>query len=163
MFGGGPWARILHPFLGLLMVLGFAVLFAQVWRDNLWTPLDSDWLRHSGQLISGHEEGMTPVAKYNAGQKLVFWVSATCLGVLLATGFVFWRQWFADAYPLPLRRAAVVLHATAAAILILSVIVHAYAAIWVKGSVRAMTRGAVSEAWARRHHRLWYCEISGGR
>jgi len=62
-----------------------------------------------------------------------------------------------------LRRAAVVLHATAAAILILSVIVHVYAAIWVKGSVRAMTRGTVSEAWARRHHPLWYREISGGR
>ena len=163
LFGGGPWARILHPFLGVLMVLGFAVLFAQVWRENLWTKLDNEWLRRSGQLISGHEDGMPPVAKYNAGQKLVFWVSAICLLVLLVTGFVFWRPWFADAFPVPLRRAAVVLHATAATILILSVIVHVYAAIWVKGSVRAMTRGTVSEAWARRHHPLWYRQINGDR
>jgi len=163
LFGGGPWARILHPFLGVLMVLGFAVLFAQVWRENLWTKLDNEWLRRSGQLISGHEDGMPPVAKYNAGQKLVFWVSAICLLVLLVTGFVFWRPWFADAFPVPLRRAAVVLHATAATILILSVIVHIYAAIWVKGSVRAMTRGTVSEAWARRHHPLWYRQINGDR
>jgi formate dehydrogenase subunit gamma len=39
--------------------------------------------------------------------------------------------------------------------------VHVYAAIWVKGSVQAMTRGTVSDNWARRHHLLWFRKISG--
>ena len=55
-------------------------------------------------------------------------------------------------------RIAVVLHALAAFILILGVIVHVYAGIWVKGSIRAMTRGYVSRAWLRKHHLGWYRE-----
>ncbi len=50
---------------------------------------------------------MPPVGKYNAGQKLVFWSAAICLVVLLVTGFMFWQPWFADAFPIVVRRIAV--------------------------------------------------------
>jgi formate dehydrogenase subunit gamma len=53
------------------------------------------------------------------------------------------------------------LHAIAALVLILAIIVHVYAAIWVKGSIQAMTRGVVGENWVRLHHALWHREISG--
>ncbi|MFA7503950.1 MAG: formate dehydrogenase subunit gamma [Burkholderiaceae bacterium] len=159
LFGGGPWTRILHPFVGLAMVIGFVILFFQVWRDNFWNRHDSEWVRHSPRLLRGDEEGMPPVAKYNAGQKGVFWLFAVCLAVLLVTGFLFWEPWFAGAIPMFLRRLASVLHAAAAFVLVLGVIVHVYAAIWVRGSMRAMTRGTVSRAWARRHHPLWYREF----
>jgi formate dehydrogenase subunit gamma len=160
LFGGGPWTRILHPFFGVLMVLGFALLFLQVWRENLWTARDTEWALRAPELLKGHEENMPPVGKYNAGQKGVFWAFAVSLVLLLVTGFMFWQPWFADFFSVPLRRIAVVLHALAAVVLILSVIVHVYAAIWVKGSVHAMTRGTVSDNWARRHHPLWHKEIS---
>ena len=42
---------------------------------------------------------------------------------------------------------------------ILAIIIHIYSAIWVKGSIRAMTRGTVSAAWAKHHHPAWYKEI----
>lgn len=160
LFGGGVWSKILHPFFGLAMVLGFVFLFFQVWRDNFWTKDDSDWMRRSPTLLRGHEEDMPPVGKYNAGQKVVFWLFAVCLLVLLVTGFMFWQPWFAEAFPILVRRIAVVLHAFAAFILILGVIVHVYAALWVKGSVSAMTRGTVTETWARRHHPVWYRKVN---
>ncbi len=34
-------------------------------------------------------------------------------------------------------------------------IVHVYAAFWVRGTVRAMTRGSVTGGWAWKHHRKW--------
>jgi len=160
-FGGGVWTRILHPIFGLLMVLGFVFLFAAVWRDNLWNRGDSEWVRKAPELLRGHEDAMPPVGKYNAGQKGVFWLFAVCLLVLLVTGFMFWQPWFADYFPIIVRRIAVLLHAIAAFGLVLGVIVHVYAAIWVKGSVRAMTRGTVSPAWARRHHPEWYRDVAG--
>jgi len=43
---------------------------------------------------------------------------------------------------------------------VLSIIVHIYAGIWIKGSVGAMLHGWVSRAWARRHHELWYREVT---
>jgi formate dehydrogenase subunit gamma len=160
LFGGGPWTRILHPFLGVLMVLGFAVLFAQVWRENVWKPGDTQWLEAAPRLVlTGDESAMPPVAKYNGGQKVVFWVFVVCLVLLFVTGFVFWQPWFANAFPIPLRRVAVVVHSASAVVLILGVIAHVYAAIWVKGTMRAMTRGTVTAAWARQNHPLWYREV----
>ena len=156
LFGGGPWTRILHPFVGLAMVIGFVILFFQVWRDNVWNRYDTEWLRRSPSLMRGEEGGMPPAARYNAGQKGVFWLFAVSLLVLLVTGFLFWEPWFASAVPILLRRLAVVLHAIAAFVMVLGVIVHVYAAIWVQGSMRAMTRGTVTRSWARRHHPLWY-------
>lgn len=160
LFGGGTWTRILHPFFGVLMVCGFVLLFLQVWRENTWKARDTAWLKAAPHLImTGDEKSMPPVGKYNAGQKLVFWAFAASLVVLFATGFVFWQPWFANAFPIPLRRVAVVLHALSAVVLILSVIAHVYAAIWVKGTMQAMTRGTVSENWARQNHPLWYREV----
>jgi len=159
LFGGGPWTRILHPFFGLLMVLGFVFLFFQVWHENIWKPRDTQWVRQAGDLLKGDEGKMPQVGKYNAGQKAVFWVFSICLVLLFVTGFMFWRPWFVDFFPITVRRIAVVVHAVSAVVLVLSVIVHVYAAIWVKGSIRAMTRGTVSEGWARRHHPLWFSEL----
>lgn len=160
-FGGGQWTRILHPFFGLFMVLGFVFLFFAVVRDNFWTRADTEWVKKAPQLIkTGDEQGLPPVHKYNAGQKGVFWVFAISLVLLLITGFMFWQPWFADFFPIPLRRIAMLVHAVAALALVLSVIVHVYAAIWVKGSFRAMTRGTVHEDWAKSHHPLWYKEVT---
>jgi formate dehydrogenase subunit gamma len=39
-------------------------------------------------------------------------------------------------------------------------IVHVYAVIWVKGTARAMTRGTVSEGWAKLNHPLWHQEMT---
>jgi formate dehydrogenase subunit gamma len=41
--------------------------------------------------------------------------------------------------------------------------VHIYAGIWIKGSIGAMLHGWVSRAWARKHHELWYREVTGDK
>ena len=163
LLGGGVWTRILHPFLGCAMFLAFLSLFLRLWRQNVWTDADREWMRHSGEMLRGDESHMPPAGKYNAGQKAVFWVAAIALVLLLATGITFWQPWFADAFPITLRRVAVLLHAFSAFVLVITIIVHIYAAIWVKGTVRAMTRGTVTEAWARQNHPLWYKEMTGGK
>jgi len=163
LLGGGSWSRILHPFLGLAVCLCFLGLFLRLWRDNLMTEADREWRKHSGDMLRGEtsHQGMPPVGRYNAGQKGVFWLMSLCLALLLITGVMFWQPWFANSFPITLRRIAVLLHAAAAVALVLGVVMHVYAAIWVKGTLRAMTRGSVSEAWAKQHHALWHKEISG--
>lgn len=160
LFGGGPWTRILHPFLGVLMFLSFAGLMAKVWHHNRITDADKKWLTAVSEVVSGREENLQEVGRYNGGQKVLFWIMVACMFVLLVSGIMFWQPWFADSFPIGLRRLAVLLHAFSAAVLIIGVIVHVYAAIWVKGTIRAMTRGTVSEAWARKHHPAWYREVS---
>lgn len=40
---------------------------------------------------------------------------------------------------------------------------HVYAAIWTRGTLRAMTRGTVTGGWAFRHHRKWFKELAQRR
>jgi formate dehydrogenase subunit gamma len=163
LFGGGQWTRILHPFLGVLMVIGFLGLFFKLWRQNLINARDREWAKHAGRMFKGDKDGMPPAGKYNYGQKVVFWLMVLSLLVLVVTGFMFWRPWFAPFFSIGVMRVAVLLHAIAAVVLVLSVIVHVYAAIWVKGTMRAMTRGTVTENWARLNHPLWHEEVSRHR
>jgi formate dehydrogenase subunit gamma len=163
LFGGGPWARILHPFMGVLMFVSFLGLFLKLWKQNVVTAADQEWRKHAGDMLRGNKANMPPVGKYNYGQKMVFWAMAVSLVVLLVTGLVFWRPWFAPYFPINALRAAVLLHSISAVVLIAATIMHVYAAIWVKGTVRAMTRGTVTEGWAEANHPLWRREVSKGR
>ena len=89
-------------------------------------------------------------------------VTANTLSLLalLVTGVMFWRPWFAGAFPIPVIRIAALIHAFSAFVLILTLIVHVYAAIWVRGTMRAMTRGTVTEGWARTNHALWHEQVT---
>ena len=107
-------------------------------------------------MLRGNKANLPPVGKYNYGQKMVFWVMAFSLLLLVVTGFMFWQPWFTPYLPVNAQRVAVLLHAVAAVLLVAGTIIHVYAAIWVKGTVRAMTRGTVSEGWARLNHPLWH-------
>lgn len=162
IFGGPQWTRIVHPYFGIGVFIAFLFMLARYWRDNLPTKDDAEWIKHSGDMLKGNQTAMPPVGKYNAGQKGVFWGVCICLIVLLVTGVLFWQAWFADSVPIPLQRLAVVLHALTAFIISLLVVIHIYAALWVKGTVRAMTQGTVSAGWAKQHHYLWYKKVTGG-
>lgn len=163
LFGGGSWSRILHPFMGLLMALSFLGLFFKLRRDNAITAADREWRAHMGDMLKGHKAALPPVGKFNYGQKLVFWGSALSLLVLVVTGVMFWRPWFDGSFAIDVQRVAVVAHAVAAVLLIAVTIIHVYAVIWVKGTARAMTRGTVSEGWAKLNHPLWHEEMTKGR
>lgn len=162
-FGGGSWSRILHPFMGVLMVLGFLGMVVRVRKDNHFTDADRKWRQHMGEVLRGDKASLPPVGKYNWGQKMVFWLMLWSLLVLVVTGVLFWRPWFDGYFSIEVQRVAVLLHAIAAVVLIAVTIIHIYAAIWVKGTMRAMTRGTVTESWAKTNHAQWYRETTQGK
>jgi formate dehydrogenase subunit gamma len=163
LFGSPQWARILHPWIGVFMFASFLVLAATMWRRNLWESNDTQWMRQIGDEVMNRDDALPPIGKYNPGQKLLFFVMVATMIVLLATGLVIWRSvigvWIP--WPVTLYRFAVLLHAFCAFVLIAGIIVHIYAGLWVKGSIRAMVRGSVTHAWAHHHHRGWFREVTG--
>jgi len=44
LFGGGVWARILHPYLGVIMAVSFLVMFFRFRSLNVMTAADKEWL-----------------------------------------------------------------------------------------------------------------------
>ena len=159
LFGGGTWTRILHPFIGVAMAIMFVLMALRFAGRNRIKAHDRQWLSQWRKVINNNEEGVPAVGKYNGGQKLLFWVLVVSMLMLLLSGIVIWREYFSGFFAIGVIRLASVLHAFFAFVLIASIVVHVYAAIWVKGSVGAMTSGKVSWAWARKHHKLWYDEM----
>jgi formate dehydrogenase subunit gamma len=163
LFGGGQWTRAVHPWIGVVLFLSFGLLFIRFWRANLWRRVDIAWLARIRDVLAGAEEKLPEVGKYNAGQKVVFWGMSALILLLIATGLVIWDQYFSQYTTVDQKRLAVVIHAAAAVVIISVWIVHVYAAIWVRGTFGAMTRGRVTGGWAWRHHRKWFRELVGSR
>ncbi|HEV7322108.1 MAG TPA: formate dehydrogenase subunit gamma [Ensifer sp.] len=161
LFGGGQTTRWLHPIVGVVLVASFLLLFAQMWKLNLPRREDVEWSRKIGDLLQGNEEKLPELGKYNAGQKVVFWGMSGLILLLVTTGIMIWEQYFPHLVSIPVRRVAVAVHSLAALFTILIFIVHVYAAIWTRGTIRAMTRGTVTGGWAFRHHRKWLRELAG--
>lgn len=160
LFGGGQWTRAVHPWIGIVLVVSYAGMVVQFWRDNLWTRDDSAWILSIDRVLANEEEGVPEVARFNAGQKFVFWSMALLIPVLLFTGLLAWEVYFGTATSIETQRAALLIHSLAAIAAIIIWIIHVYAAIWVRGSMRAMTQGYVTPGWAWRHHRKWFRSLA---
>jgi len=161
LFGGGQWTRILHPFVGCVMFLSFMILALRFWHHNYLDKSDVQWMKQIDDVLANREDRLPEIGKYNAGQKLVFFVMVVSLVLLLLSGIVIWRAYFAFYFPITVIRLAAVVHAATAFVLITSIIIHIYAGLWVKGSIGAMVRGTVTYGWARKHHPRWFKEIIG--
>jgi formate dehydrogenase subunit gamma len=161
LLGGGQWTRILHPFIGCVMFLSFLILALRFWHHNYLDKSDLQWMRQINDVLNNREEKLPAIGKYNAGQKLLFFTMVVCLLALLASGVVIWRRYFSIYFPIGIIRLAAVVHAAAAFVLIVGIVVHIYAALWIKGSIGAMTRGTVTLGWAKKHHPRWFKEMIG--
>jgi formate dehydrogenase subunit gamma len=162
MFGGGVWARILHPFIGVVMALSFVALFLRFRKLNIITPTDKEWLGRAGELLSGGGHNMPEAGKNNGGQKVLFWLLVACMALLTLSGIVIWRAYFSALFPISMIRFAALAHAAVAAGMICLIVGHIYMAIWNSGSLRAMVYGTVRRAWAKYHHPAWFRQVNGG-
>ena len=157
VLGTPQLARILHPFIGVIMFAAFLLMFLRYWRDNLIERDDLEWAKNIRKVAKNEEVGDT--GRYNFGQKCVFWAAIVSLLLLLASGIIIWRPYFASAFSIPIVRLALVVHSVSAVVLIMVIMVHIYAALWVKGTITAMVEGWVTPAWAKKHHPRWYRQI----
>jgi len=156
ILGGGTWSRILHPFIGVVMFIAFFIFVIGQLRHNWLTAADRLWLRRLPKVLGQQHDQIPESGKYNGGQKLLFFAFILLMIGLLVTGIIAWRAYFSASFSLDTIRWSLLLHALFGFLMICAIIIHVYAGIWVKGSVRAMTRGRVSYGWAWKNHRAWF-------
>ena len=160
VLGTPQLARILHPFLGVVVFLALLYLFTRFLKYNLPEPQDCAWFSNIKNVVLGQHDEAMQIGKYNAGQKVLFWGIMGLIGLLLLSGVVIWRPYFAPVFSIPVIRIALAVHAVAGILLILLIMGHIYLAFWVKGSIRGMVTGYVTHAWARTHHGRWYRQLT---
>lgn len=158
-FGTPQMGRILHPFFGVLIVICLIPMFFRFVSHNIPKKHDLPWFLNIIEVLKGNEHEVADVGKYNPGQKIMFWSIMGLALVLLITGVIMWRPYFAHLFPIDIVRYAILIHAVAAIVLIHAILIHMYMAFWVKGSIKGMIEGKVSKRWARKHHPRWAREM----
>jgi formate dehydrogenase subunit gamma len=157
VFGGGETIRAWHPWGGLILAVVLGWMFRN-WAAQM--KLDGDdriWLKNAHRYATHDEEGLPEAGRFNAGQKMLFWVQSICAIILFSSGTVLW---FPEAMPRLLRLAAILIHPAAAVVSIGGIIVHIYmGTAAVPEAFRGMIQGQVRGAWAASHHPKWYREV----
>ena len=149
------------PWFGVGFVFFFGLQMLNWLKPMKWTKADSSWMRDLKNYVFGTEK-LEPedTGFFNACQKAQFWeIVAGCI-VYLITGIVLWAG--ARTFGRIPVAISYVLHDVSALIMLGGIFIHVYlSTVGEPGTFQAMTRGAVSEAWAWTFHPAWYKEITG--
>ncbi|WP_434358942.1 formate dehydrogenase subunit gamma [Parasalinivibrio latis] len=145
-------ARIIHPFTGVAMCVVLVILSVRYYHHNRWNKYDLAWMKNVKHVMTDNEEKIPPVGHYNPGQKMLFRTNLLSGLVLGATGFIMWQPYFAPNFSPEVVQWAILIHVIAALLMIQSIVVHVWMALWVEGSIPGMLYGKVSRAWLKKHH-----------
>lgn len=145
------WAKYAHNFVSFPFTLGVVLLFLMWLGSNLPTRVDIEWIKRGGGLI-GHDH--PPAYRFNAGQKLVYWVVALGGGAAAASGYVLIFPFYGTT--IETMQQAQIIHGIIAMLFIAMMLVHIFmGTIAEEGAFEAMNSGTVDLNWAKQHHSLW--------
>jgi formate dehydrogenase subunit gamma len=171
--------KYLHNYLAFGFILGLVLILLLWLRDNIPDRYDWQWLKKGGGLFSKHSH--PPARKFNAGQKLLFWLvllggaslSLSGIALLFPFEFAMFGKTFAvlnlfglhlpaDLTPMQEMQLSQLWHAVVGLAMIVVIIAHIYiGSIGMEGAFDAMGTGKVDENWAKEHHSLWVAEMKG--
>jgi formate dehydrogenase subunit gamma len=163
LFGWLAYAlKNIHNFAGPLFAVSLLVVIVTFVRDEMFERADWAWLRRFGGLFGGHE---VPSPRFNAGEKVLFWIGALALGVVVvSSGLVLDKLLPGLDYLRGDMQLAHMVHSIAAIVMMAAFLGHIYmGTIGMRGAYKAMRHGYVDEAWAQEHHALWYEDIRAGK
>jgi formate dehydrogenase subunit gamma len=169
------WGKWLHNYVAFAFMAGIVLIFLLWIKHNLPTRADATWLARGGGII-GH--GHPPAHKFNAGQKILFWliiiggvsISLSGLSLMLPYQMPLFAKTFAalnvfglglptDLTPVQEMQYASTWHAIMALFLVCVIFAHIYiGTLGMQGAFSAMGSGEVDVNWAKEHHNLWAAE-----
>ena len=163
LFGWLTYAlKNLHNFAGPLFAVSLIIVFVTFLKDNWPSKEDITWLLKGGGMLSGQE---VPSHRFNAGEKVVFWLGVLGLGVIVvASGLVLDKLIPGLIYERSTMQIANMIHGVATVLMMAMFMGHIYmGTIGMQGAYSAMREGYVDETWAKEHHELWYNDIKAGK
>ena len=154
------WGKYAHNFLSFPFTLGVVLLFLMWLGSNFPTRVDVEWIKRGGGLI-GHDH--PPAYRFNAGQKLIYWVVVLGGAAAAASGYVLIFPFYGTT--IETMQQAEMVHSIVAMLFIAMMLVHIYmGTIGEEGAFEAMGSGTVDLNWAKEHHSLWLEEeLAGSR
>ncbi len=147
----GELSRYLHLLAGYLAAASFLAVTVVWVKKMLPEKGDREWLMHMGGYLGA--KGHFPAGKFNAGQKILFWMALVMMAVLVISGLI---MGLCAGQRFAMQSVIYTIHDIAGLGMILLLLGHIYLGVCVNPhSVRTIFGGFVSSIWAKRHHPNW--------
>ncbi len=171
------WGKYLHNYLAFAFMAGVALVFVLWVAQNLPNRHDIKWMLRGGGLFTRGSH--PPAKKFNAGQKIIFWLVVICTISVSLSGIAlmfpyetaFMAKTFTalnlvgfdlatDISPLREQQLNQLWHAMVGVAFIVIIMAHIYlGTIGMEGAFDAVGSGQVDLNWAMEHHDLWVKEL----
>lgn len=146
------WGKYAHNFLSFPFTLGVVLTFLMWIAWNIPGRVDLEWVKQGGGMV-GHKH--PPADRFNAGQKLIYWIVVLGGGLVAASGYLLMFPFYGT--DIANMQLAQVVHGVVAVLFIAVMLVHVYmGTIGEEGAFEGMWDGTVDENWAKQHHPIWY-------
>ncbi len=151
-----------HNFAGPLFAVSLVIVIITFIKDNLPAKGDLNWLMKGGGVFSEQE---VKSARFNAGEKVIFWGGVFVLGLaVVASGLVMDQLIPGILYDRSTMQITHMIHAVSTVLMMAMFLGHIYlGTIGTEGAYEGMKTGYVDETWAKEHHELWYDDVKSGK
>ena len=148
------WCKYAHNYLSFAFTTGVILIFVMWIPRNLPTKADFEWIKRAGGMLGGEEP---PAYKFNAGEKLIFWLVVLAGAGVSISGYVLLFPFYGT--NIGGMELAQISHSLIAVLFIAAIFVHIYmGTLGMEGAFEGMASGDVDINWAKEHHSLWYEE-----
>jgi formate dehydrogenase subunit gamma len=144
-------AKYAHNYLSFPFTLGVVLIFLMWIAGNIPSRGDVEWLKRGGGVV-GHDH--PPANRFNAGQKLIYWIVVLGGGAVAISGYVLMFPFYGTT--IHAMQSAEMVHGIVAMLFVAAMLGHIYiGTIGMEGAFEAMGQGTVDVNWAKQHHKLW--------
>jgi formate dehydrogenase subunit gamma len=153
------WGKYAHNYLSFAFTIGVVLMFLMWIGQNFPTAADAEWLKAGGGMGKSHRRA--PAWKFNAGQKLLYWLVVLGGAAMIVTGYLLMFPFY---YGMGVgdMEMAQVFHGVIGVLFVALIIAHIYlGTLGMEGAFESMSQGTVDVNWAKEHHPLWYEEEQG--
>jgi formate dehydrogenase subunit gamma len=152
------WAKYAHNYISFAFTLGVVLMFLMWIGQNFPTRADVEWLKRGGGMFDKSDREHPPAWKFNAGQKLLYWIVVFAGVAMIVTGYLLMFPFYGG-LTVGNMELATVFHGIIGVLFVALIIAHIYlGTLGMEGAFEGMAEGTVDYNWAKEHHPLWVDE-----
>lgn len=156
--GGGMPIRVaknIHFFATFVFIVFGILMFLMWFRTSLFRLYDIEWFKIMGGYLSKNKNPI-PAGKFNAGQKVWFWIATLGGFVMAATGLIM-HYFYGD---INFLRLSAIIHNVLGFGVIAMLITHIYMSVFaIEGALESILNGEMGEEELAMMHSFYYKEL----
>jgi formate dehydrogenase subunit gamma len=155
------WAKYSHNYLSFAFTIGVVLMFLMWVGQNFPTAADAEWVKQGGGMFDKDDKTHPPAWKFNAGQKILYWLVILASVAMIISGFMLMFPFYGG-LSVGNMELAEVFHGVVGVLFVALMIAHIYlGTLGMEAAFDAMSDGNVDLNWAKEHHSLWVEEEMG--